>query len=55
MPCWAVPPLPARPPPQAATPLSKEGEVLRELARIIDPDFGMTIVDCGFVKVRPPL
>lgn len=24
--------------------------MLRELARIIDPDFGMDIVSCGFVK-----
>ena len=24
--------------------------VLRELARIVDPDFGMDIVACGFVK-----
>ena len=23
---------------------------MRALSRIIDPDFGMTIVDCGFVK-----
>jgi metal-sulfur cluster biosynthetic enzyme len=30
--------------------LSKEGEVLAALARIIDPDFGMNIVDCGFIK-----
>jgi hypothetical protein len=30
--------------------LSREGQVLRELARIIDPDFGMDIVSCGFVK-----
>ena len=25
-------------------------QVLRELARIIDPDFGQDIVSCGFVK-----
>ena len=24
--------------------------MLRELARIVDPDFGMDIVSCGFVK-----
>jgi metal-sulfur cluster biosynthetic enzyme len=30
--------------------LSKEGQVLAALARIIDPDFGMNIVDCGFIK-----
>ncbi len=53
---------PARPPFQLATahrrsrPLqaapvqSREGEVLAALSRIIDPDFGMNIVDCGFVK-----
>ena len=29
---------------------SKEGEVLAALATIIDPDFGMNIVDCGFIK-----
>ena len=29
---------------------SKEAEVLQALARIIDPDFGMDIVKCGFVK-----
>ena len=40
--------------PQAAAPVSKEGEVLRALSQIIDPDFGMTIVDCGFVKVCFP-
>ncbi|GAB4816276.1 hypothetical protein N2152v2_003322 [Parachlorella kessleri] len=34
----------------SSQPVSKEGEVLRALSRIIDPDFGMTIVDCGFVK-----
>jgi metal-sulfur cluster biosynthetic enzyme len=39
---------------QAASPsgtaLSAEGEVLAALRRIIDPDFGMDIVACGFVK-----
>lgn len=35
---------------QAAPVLSKEGEVLAALSRIIDPDFGMNIVDCGFIK-----
>ena len=30
--------------------VSKEGEVLAALSRIIDPDFGMNIVDCGFIK-----
>lgn len=35
----------------AAAPVqSREGEVLAALSRIIDPDFGMNIVDCGFVK-----
>lgn len=29
---------------------SREGDVLRALGSIIDPDFGMSIVDCGFVK-----
>lgn len=29
---------------------SKEAEVLQALSRIIDPDFGMDIVKCGFVK-----
>lgn len=29
---------------------SKESEVLEALSTIIDPDFGMNIVDCGFVK-----
>lgn len=29
---------------------SKEAEVLEALSRIIDPDFGMDIVKCGFVK-----
>lgn len=29
---------------------SLESQVLAELSRIIDPDFGMNIVDCGFVK-----
>ncbi|KAI7842036.1 hypothetical protein COHA_004236 [Chlorella ohadii] len=29
---------------------SKEGEVLAALSTIIDPDFGMNIVDCGFIK-----
>lgn len=29
---------------------SLEGEVLAALSTIIDPDFGMNIVDCGFVK-----
>lgn len=36
--------------PQAAPVQSREGEVLAALSRIIDPDFGMNIVDCGFVK-----
>ncbi|KAK9835351.1 hypothetical protein WJX81_004228 [Elliptochloris bilobata] len=36
--------------PPAESLLSKEGQVLRELARIVDPDFGMDIVSCGFVK-----
>lgn len=31
-------------------PLSREGEVLKQLSRIVDPDFGMNIVDCGFIK-----
>ena len=30
--------------------LSKEGEVLKALEAIMDPDFGMNIVECGFVK-----
>eukprot|EP00951_Prasinocladus_malaysianus_P026264 scaffold232693_cov43-Prasinocladus_malaysianus.AAC.1 len=30
--------------------LSREDEVLAQLERIIDPDFGMDIVACGFVK-----
>ncbi|KAL4447632.1 hypothetical protein ABPG75_004851 [Micractinium tetrahymenae] len=34
----------------AAPVQSREGEVLAALSRIIDPDFGMNIVDCGFVK-----
>lgn len=29
---------------------SKEAEVLQALSQIIDPDFGMDIVKCGFVK-----
>jgi Mrp family chromosome partitioning ATPase len=29
---------------------SLEGDVLSALSTIIDPDFGMNIVDCGFVK-----
>lgn len=29
---------------------SLEGDVLEALSTIIDPDFGMNIVDCGFVK-----
>lgn len=29
---------------------SLEGQVLSALSTIIDPDFGMNIVDCGFVK-----
>ena len=29
---------------------SKEAEVLHALSQIIDPDFGMDIVQCGFVK-----
>ncbi len=29
---------------------SKEAEVLQALSQIIDPDFGMDIVQCGFVK-----
>lgn len=29
---------------------SKEADVLRALSQIIDPDFGMDIVQCGFVK-----
>lgn len=29
---------------------SLEGDVLAALSTIIDPDFGMNIVDCGFVK-----
>ena len=33
-----------------AGPASREGEVLLALSRIIDPDFGMDIVACGFVK-----
>lgn len=40
-------PIPACP---QAAPVSKEGEVLAALSRIIDPDFGMNIVDCGFIK-----
>ena len=31
-------------------PRSKEGDVLRALSTIMDPDFGMNIVECGFVK-----
>lgn len=34
---------------QVAPEAGKE-QVLRELARIIDPDFGQDIVSCGFVK-----
>lgn len=37
----------------ASTPLetlSKEGEVLKALEVIMDPDFGMNIVECGFIK-----
>ncbi|PSC74969.1 fe-S cluster assembly factor chloroplastic [Micractinium conductrix] len=34
----------------AAAVQSREGDVLAALSRIIDPDFGMNIVDCGFVK-----
>ena len=34
----------------AAAVQSKEGEVLAALSTIIDPDFGMNIVDCGFIK-----
>ncbi|KAK9817738.1 hypothetical protein WJX72_001464 [[Myrmecia] bisecta] len=30
--------------------VSKEGQVLKALSRILDPDFGMDIVACGFVK-----
>ena len=30
--------------------LSLESEVLAALSTIIDPDFGMNIVDCGFIK-----
>eukprot|EP00892_Ulva_mutabilis_P002748 jgi/Ulvmu1/12474/UM009_0126.1 len=30
--------------------LSKEGQVLKALEAVIDPDFAMNIVDCGFVK-----
>lgn len=29
---------------------SREAEVLQALSQIIDPDFGMDIVQCGFVK-----
>ena len=29
---------------------SKESEVLSKLRRVIDPDFGEDIVNCGFVK-----
>lgn len=29
---------------------SRESEVLAALSTIIDPDFGMNIVDCGFIK-----
>jgi metal-sulfur cluster biosynthetic enzyme len=29
---------------------SKEAEVLEKLRRVIDPDFGEDIVNCGFVK-----
>lgn len=50
--CLCLTPVPcarAWPLPQAPT-ISREGEVLRALSNIIDPDFGMTIVDCGFVK-----
>lgn len=32
------------------TPEARKEQVLRELARIIDPDFGQDIVSCGFVK-----
>lgn len=32
------------------TPEAGKEQVLRELARIIDPDFGQDIVSCGFVK-----
>ncbi|CAG9460306.1 unnamed protein product [Pedinophyceae sp. YPF-701] len=34
---------------QAGT-LSQEGQVLAQLERIIDPDFGQNIVECGFIK-----
>lgn len=33
-----------------SSPRSKEGDVLRALSTIMDPDFGMNIVECGFVK-----
>ena len=42
---------PSQTPPPAA-PSSRETDVLRALGQVIDPDFGMSIVDCGFVKVR---
>ena len=43
------PPAPATPAPQA--PAAAAGEqVLSQLRRIIDPDFGEDIVACGFVK-----
>ena len=32
------------------TPEAGKEQVLRQLARIIDPDFGQDIVTCGFVK-----
>jgi Mrp family chromosome partitioning ATPase len=36
--------------PASAAISSAESEVLAALSKIIDPDFGMNIVDCGFIK-----
>mmetsp|Transcript_47156 Transcript_47156/g.119357 ORF Transcript_47156/g.119357 Transcript_47156/m.119357 type:complete len:560 (+) Transcript_47156:178-1857(+) len=34
----------------SAAAVSYEGQVLKQLERIIDPDFGMDVVACGFIK-----
>lgn len=34
----------------AASSGTAEGDVLKALSQIIDPDFGTDIVTCGFVK-----